>query len=92
MIFPAPDTELPSTLKYKSFFYNACDSGVDYIENFNHGDFIFTNTLVFISEATYIYTKGVIEGKKPIDIVPLLNKPFVGGVDLTFTYYGIKEF
>jgi hypothetical protein len=66
----APDTDLPANLEYKTFFYNACSTGPDYIENFKHGDFVYTKDSCFVNQATKIYLQGVIDGKQQVKSFP----------------------
>jgi hypothetical protein len=79
LMIDAPKSDLPANLAYKTFFYNACGTGPDYIENFKHGDYIYTNKSCFVHQGTKIYVQGVIEGKRTEQIMPLLNVPDVGG-------------
>ncbi len=74
----APKSDLPAQLRYKTFFYNACSTGIDYIENFKHGEFVYTTLTCSVHQATRIFVKGVVEGKTTAQIMPLLNAPNVG--------------
>jgi hypothetical protein len=78
LMITAPKTDLPATLRYKSFFYNVCSSGIDYIENFKHGEFYYTKDSCFVHRGTQIFVQGVIEGKSSAQIKPLLNQLGVG--------------
>ena len=82
LMINAPDSDLPTNLRYKTFFYNACFSGLDYIENFDHGDFVYTTQTCFVSKATKVFVQGVVEGKTTKQIIPLLNSPGVGSDDV----------
>ncbi len=92
LIVNAPNTDLPTDLNYKVFFYNACYSGRDYIESFAQGDFIFTSDYCWVYLATKEFVKGVVEGKSATQIVPLLNRPQVHGGEEEETIYELKEF
>lgn len=78
LMITAPKTDLPVTLGYKSFFCNFCSSGIDYIENFKHGDFFYTKDSCFVHKATQSFVQGVVEGKSSAQIKPLLNQPGIG--------------
>ena len=78
LMIKAPKTDLPTNLSYTSFFYNACSSGIDYIENFKHGDFIYTKKECWVQKGTKIFVQGVVEGKATAQIIPLLNAKDVG--------------
>lgn len=88
----APKTDAPINLSYKSFFYNACNTGTDYIENFRQSDFIFTHKRCWVHQATKIFVMGVVEGKSTEQIMPLLNAPNVGGGAGEGLIYDFKRF
>jgi hypothetical protein len=94
LMIDAPKTDLPITLRYKTFFYNACWSGVDYIENFRHGEYVFTTDSCFVSEATKVFVQGIVEGKTTEQIILLLNQDGVGAevADPNNPVYEIKSF
>ncbi len=62
LIVSAPDSDIPTTLRYKTFFYNSCSSGPHFIENFQHGEFIYTNQFCECFLATQLFVKGVLDG------------------------------
>lgn len=88
----APNSDLPEKLNYKTFFYNACSSCPDYIENFKHGEFIYTTQTCSVNLATKIFVQGVVEGKTTAQIMPLLNQPGVGDEDPAQNIYEFKNF
>ncbi len=92
LMITAPKTDLPATLGYKTFFYNACSSGVDYIENFKHGDFFYTKDTCFVHKGTQIFVQGVIEGKSSVQIKPLLNQPGIGSNQAGNIIYEFNSF
>jgi hypothetical protein len=76
----APKTDLPTNLRYKVFFYNACFSGRSYIENFkDNREFIFTNDYCWVDLGAEVFVQGVVEGMSPNQIVPLLNNGEIHG-------------
>jgi len=83
---------MPAKLAYKTFFYNACNTGIDYIENFKQGDFIYTSDSCYVHQGTKVFVQGVIEGKTTEQIMPLLNIPNVGGGDEGDVIYEFKSF
>jgi len=92
LMINAPKTDLPANLAYKTFFYNACSSGIDYIENFKQGDFVYTKQSCEVHEGTQVFVQGVIEGKTTEQIMPLLNVPDVGGGNQNDVIYEFKRF
>ena len=86
LMIDAPRTDLPANLAYKTFFYNACSSGVDYIENFKKGDFIYTKETCRVHQATRVFVQGVIEGKTTEQIMPSLNQPQIGGGENVYAF------
>lgn len=71
--------DLP-TPAYKTFFYNACNSGRDYIESFKYGNFVYTKDTCRVENATTIFVQGIL-GKKPLrNIMEDLNIPGVGNI------------
>lgn len=92
LLIKASNTDLPSELRYDTFFYNACSSGIDYIENFRHGNFLFTTDTCAVYQGTKVFVKGVIEGKTPKQIYQLLNQPLIGSPDEGVIIYEIAEF
>jgi hypothetical protein len=92
LMINAPKTDLPAKLGYRTFFYNACSSGVDYIENFKHGEFIYTTQSCFVHKGTKVFIQGVVEGKPAEQILPLLNTPAVGGGGVGEIIYKLERF
>ena len=88
----APKSDLPANLAYNTFFYNACNSGIDFIENFKHGDFIFTNHSCYVHQGTKVFVQGLTEGKTTEQIIPLLNVPNVGGGGIGEIIYAFERF
>jgi hypothetical protein len=68
----APGNDLP-TLRYGTFFYNACDSGRHFIENFQHGNYVFTLDEAPMDKATLYFLQHIIEGKTPEQATALLD-------------------
>ena len=77
LIVQAPSTDVPK-LAYAKFFYNACNTGRDYIESFKHGDFIYTKDSCKVEKATKIFVQGIVEGKSNEQIMTELNQNGVG--------------
>lgn len=92
LIIDAPKTDLPVNLAYKTFFYNACNTGIDYIENFNQGDFIYTGDSCLVLQGTRVYVQGIVEGKTTAQIMPLLNQEGVGSDEEGDVIYEFKNF
>ena len=88
----APNTDIPDKLAYKRFFYNACNSGIDYIENFKHGEFIYTTNTCFVEKATKIFVQGIVEGNSSELIMPSLNQNGVGANNPPSPIYEFKSF
>ncbi len=78
LVVSTPDTQVPH-LRYKTFFYNACDTGTHFIENFEHGAFVYTKDVSQVQEATTIFIQGLLEAKNLDEIIPLLNIEEVHG-------------
>ena len=92
LIVQAPSTDVP-TLGYAKFFYNACNTGRDYIESFKHGDFIYTKNSCKVEDATKIFVQGIVEGKSNEQIMTNLNQNGVGNVgNQSPQIYGFKTF
>lgn len=91
VIVSAPKSDLP-TLRYKTFFYNACSTGPHFIENFQHGEYFFTNRSCADLQATKIFVEGLILGKSNNQILDGLNQPGVGDDEPPFNIYEIKSF
>jgi hypothetical protein len=92
LMIDAPKSDLPAGLAYKTFFYNACSSGIDYIENFKQGDFIYTSNSCKVHLGTRVFIQGVVEGKTTEQILPLLNVPAVGGGGVGEIIYRFERF
>jgi hypothetical protein len=78
LVVSAPDTQVPH-LRYDTFFYNACDTGMHFIENFEHGTFVCTKSFCKVEAATQIFVQGLLEAKTMDEIMTLLNDPDVHG-------------
>jgi hypothetical protein len=65
-------SDLP-VLRYKWFFFDACNSGRDYIEVFEHGTFFYTNTLSGDLDTTKVFVEAIVEDKQLTDTVRDLN-------------------
>jgi hypothetical protein len=78
VIVSAPGTDVP-TLRYKTFFYNACSTGPHFIEKFDHGEFIYTNRLCAVFRATELFVKGLIEEKTTAEILGILEAADAAG-------------
>lgn len=82
----APADDLP-TLRYETFFFNACDTGRHFIENFQHRNFIFTLDEVPTDKATLSFVKNIIAGKTPQQATAILD-----GVDNADDKPSIKSY
>lgn len=92
VIVSAPGNDVPP-LRYKTFFYNACSSGPHFIENFKHGEFIYTNRTCAVFNATRWYVKGLIEEKTTDEILHILNTENADGDDNNQNItYEVKSF
>lgn len=60
-------------LRYKWFFFDACNSGRDYVEVFEHGTFFHTNTLPGDLDTTKVFVEAIVEDKQLTDTVHDLN-------------------
>lgn len=74
LIVPAPSSDIPK-LRYSTFFYNACSTGRYYIENFMHGDFVYTKDVCHVEKATTVFVRAMIEGKSLDQTRFDLNQP-----------------
>ena len=68
-------SDLP-VLRYKWFFFDACNSGRDYIEVFEHGSFFYTTTLSGDIDTTKIFVEAIVENKQSTDTVRDLNSVY----------------
>lgn len=91
LMIDAPETDLPM-LGYSEFFYNVCNSGLDYIENFRHGKFFYTTDTCFIGLATRIFVQGKVEAKTDAQILSDLNQVPVGTTDPNQVIYAKHNF
>jgi len=92
LIVSAPDDDLP-TLRYKTFFYNACSTGPHFIENFEHGEFIYTNRTCAVFEATPLFVEGLVQEKTTAEILQNLEiKDAAGEINKDVTTYEVKNF
>ncbi len=66
------NSDLP-VLRYKWFFFDACNTGRDYIEQFHHGAFFYTITLSGDFRSTKTFVEGIVNGKTPGDVAQALN-------------------
>src|SRR5690606_28152841 len=57
LMVSASGEQVPQNLRYKTFFYNACSSGPHYVENFQHGEFVYTNRTCHVFWATLYFVK-----------------------------------
>ena len=86
LIVSAPGTDVPATLRYKTFFYNACSSGPHFIENFQHGKFVYTVGLCSVFTATQLFVKGLLDEKATDDILSDLEAEDADGNNTKKTY------
>ena len=89
-IVKAGKADLP-VLRYKHFFYNACSSGRDYIENLAHASFIYTKDTCEIQSATKIFVEDYLKKRTIAEVVQKLNDSQAGGPNAN-DMYGYKEF
>jgi hypothetical protein len=89
-IVKAGKADLP-VLAYKKFFYNACNTGRDYIENFDHETFLYTKKTCVIGDATKIFVEMYIKNHSVAEIVTELNQSEAGGEGES-DVYAIKKF
>ena len=78
LVVSAPNTQVPH-LRYKTFFYNACDTGMYFIENFEHATFVNTKSFCKVEASTQIFVQGLLEAKTMDEIMTFLNDPDVHG-------------
>ena len=92
LMIRAPSDDLPQ-LNYKTFFYNACDSGRHFLESIEHGDYIYTKTICRVESATKIFVEGTLNGKTNEAIITDLNQEGVGNdEDQSPNIYAIEKF
>ncbi len=66
LIISSPKSDVP-ILMYKTFFYNACSTGPHFINNFKHGNYVYTNKVCNVFKATQIFVQCQIN-REPIQI------------------------
>jgi hypothetical protein len=91
LIVDAPADDLPF-LGYKTFFYNACTTGPDYIENFRQGTFVYTKRPCKIYDATAIFVRGIVEGDDMQTIIDAMNDAYETYLEPNIRPYGYHEF
>jgi hypothetical protein len=91
LIVTTPANQVPQ-LRYGAFFYNACETGVHFIENFQHGNFIYTKRLCPVLKATKFFVKNLVEGKTPEQATLLLDGEDNADDLDTIKTYDIKTF
>ena len=91
LIVKAPKDDVP-TLRYSTFFYNACSSGVHFIENFKHGKFVYTKRTCTIVRGTSSFVRSLARGKTPEEATAILDGDDNIDSDPEFETYGIKAF
>jgi hypothetical protein len=65
-------SDLPN-LRYKWFYFDACNTGRDYIENFNHGSFFYTTDFYGNTSSTKLFVAGIVEGLEEQAIIDTIN-------------------
>jgi alpha-tubulin suppressor-like RCC1 family protein len=63
-------------LQYAWFFFDACNSGRDYIEVFQHGTFFYTTSFSGAEETTTDFVKGIVDGQTPAQVTDQLNSRY----------------
>ena len=66
-------SDLP-VLKYKWFYFDACNSGRDYIENFEHGSFLYTIDVFGNTSSTKLFVEGIVNDQDEQQIVDAINR------------------
>ena len=92
LIIKTPKDDLPQPLRYKTFFYNTCDTGLHYIENFKHGDFVYTQRACKVRKATQAFVKRLAGGKTPEQATALLDGEDNADEKTEEITYAIKKF
>jgi hypothetical protein len=64
--------DLPQ-LNYDTFFYNACNSGRDYIEVFTRGTLFYTGDLCSDARTSRTFVQSIIEGKRGATVLTAIN-------------------
>lgn len=74
LMVTAPNDDVPTPVAYRTFFYNACNTGLDYIESFNsQGIFVYTTQTCAIGEATAVFIHHIVDGREEPFIVNDMN-------------------
>jgi|GEM_PF-1705720 len=90
LIISVSNDDIPSNLRYGTYFYNACLTGRDYIESFEHGDFVYTTESCVIKGATRVFVQRTIEGLANSLIVQQMNNQNLG--ETGNNSYALEEF
>lgn len=61
------------------FFFNACNTGLDYVESFRHGNFVYTTKMCAVSTGTSLFVTNIINGVDLPQNVNLLNQSPASG-------------
>ena len=64
--------DLPQ-LNYETFFYNACNSGRDYIEVFTRGTLFYTGDECSDARTSKTFVQSIIEGKRGAAVLTAIN-------------------
>jgi hypothetical protein len=72
LIVKAPKTDVP-TLRYSTFFYNACSTGAHFIANFKHGKCFYTKRTCTIDRGSGSSLKSLVRGKTPEEATAILD-------------------
>jgi hypothetical protein len=91
LIVKSPGNQVPE-LRYETFFYNACDTGVHFIENFQHGNFVYTKNTCVVRKATSLFIRFLVEGKNAENATLLLDGPIDADENPNLKTYDIKSF
>lgn len=91
LIVSAPSSQVPKLL-YDTFFYNACNTGIHYIENFKHGKFVYTTRICNVVKASSLFVKHRIEGKTAEEATTLLDGQEDADDNMDSNSYDIKVF
>ncbi len=93
LMVTAPGDQVPKNLRYKTFFYNACSSGPHFIENFRHGEFVYTTRTCAVYKASKLFVEEIVEGKNTSEIIDILHSENAAVADDEATIvYGVKRF
>lgn len=89
LMVDAPSTEVPEDLEYETFFFNACNTGLDYVESFRHGNFVYTTKMCAVSTGTSLFVTNIINGVDLPQNVNLLNQSPASGPPANDIVYDI---